>query len=53
MPVEHEPWPLHEARAEADVAGLLGADGLPDVAGEPLTHWAPAVQVRIGPPRPA
>lgn len=53
FPVEHEPWPLHAARAEADVAGLLAADHVPVPAGEPLAHVAPLVHARIGPPVPA
>ena len=51
--MEHEPWPLHHARATADADALLTACGLPAPAGEPVVHFAPAVRARIGLPRPA
>lgn len=51
VPIEHEPWPLHTARAAVDVAGLLAANALPPVDGPPLAHYAPLVHVDIGAPR--
>ncbi|MDD9206494.1 DUF2071 domain-containing protein [Georgenia sp. 10Sc9-8] len=52
VPVEHEPWPLHRATAESDVAGLPEAAGLPPVGGQPLVHFSPGVRTRLGAPRP-
>ena len=50
--VEHEPWPLREARVRTAVAGLVTAAGLPALAGEPLVHFSPGVRTRLGPPVP-
>ncbi|MEE6288378.1 DUF2071 domain-containing protein [Georgenia sp. MJ173] len=50
-PIEHEPWPLHHARASVEPTGLLLADSLPPLAAEPTAHFAPMVRVRIGAPR--
>lgn len=52
VPVEHEPWPLHEARADVHVSRLLSADGLSALETEPLAHFSPVVHVRLS-PRPA
>lgn len=49
--VEHAPWPLErvlEARVEQDVIQRSGA---PSPEGEPLAHFSPGVEVRIGRPR--
>jgi uncharacterized protein len=46
----HEPWPLYRAQALTVDDGLLDAAGLPLPAGEPLTHYSPGVDVRIGRP---
>lgn len=63
--VRHPRWPLHRARAHALEETLLRAAGLPEPEGEPLVHYSPDVDVRIGyptrldplgaetPPRPA
>jgi hypothetical protein len=49
VPVEHPPWPLHEARAElTDVPGDVV--GLPLPPEPPLVHFSPGVSTRIGPP---
>jgi uncharacterized protein YqjF (DUF2071 family) len=48
--IEHEPWPLHQARTEHLEQTLIEAAGLPIPQGEPLTHYSPAVHVRVGPP---
>lgn len=52
VPVEHEPWPLHRATVEGDVAGLPAAAGLPPVSDDPLVHFSPGVRTRLGAPRP-
>jgi uncharacterized protein YqjF (DUF2071 family) len=48
---EHEPWPLHRARAVHLHDELVAAAGLPQPDGEPLVHFSPSVEVRIGWPR--
>jgi uncharacterized protein YqjF (DUF2071 family) len=47
---EHAPWPLHRAEAEVCDDTLVVAAGLPGPEGQPLVHWSPGVQVRIGRP---
>ncbi len=49
--VEHEPWPLHRARAADLVDGLVAAAGYPDPQGEPHVMYSPGVSVRVGLPR--
>jgi uncharacterized protein YqjF (DUF2071 family) len=44
----HDPWPLHRARVTHLDDHLITAAGLPEPAGEPLVHWSPSVEVRIG-----
>lgn len=49
--VEHAPWPLRSAtplRIEQDV---IQHSGLPAASGEPLVHYSPGVDVRIGRPK--
>ncbi|HUY47458.1 MAG TPA: ATP-binding cassette domain-containing protein [Streptosporangiaceae bacterium] len=46
----HQPWPLYRARALAVDDGLVTAAGLPAPDGEPLVHYSPGVDVRIGLP---
>jgi uncharacterized protein len=46
----HQPWPLHRARVESVDDHLLAAAGLPQPHGEPLAHYSPGVDVRIGRP---
>ncbi len=46
----HRPWPLYRARAEAVDDQLIAAAGLPAPQGEPLVHYSPGVDVRIGRP---
>jgi uncharacterized protein YqjF (DUF2071 family) len=48
---QHDPWPLHHARLLHLDQDLFSAAGLPDPVGEPLVHWSPGVEVRIGPRR--
>jgi uncharacterized protein YqjF (DUF2071 family) len=44
----HEPWPLHRARVVRLYDELVTASGLPAPNLEPLAHYAPSVEVRIG-----
>ena len=47
---EHAPWPLHRAEAVSVNDSLITAAGLPAPRGEPLVHYSPGVDVRIGRP---
>lgn len=51
-PVQHEPWPLHHAEVEALEQTLTAAVGLPPPSGEPLAHFSPGVDARLGAARP-
>jgi uncharacterized protein YqjF (DUF2071 family) len=44
----HEPWPLHRATVVELHDELVAAAGLPAPAGQPLVHYSPTVEVRIG-----
>ena len=44
----HDPWPLHRAQALRVDDELVRAAGLPAPPGEPLVHYSPSVEVRIG-----
>lgn len=44
----HPPWTLHRARVLHCEDNLLAAAGLPAPQGEPLTHYSPGVDVKIG-----
>lgn len=44
----HDPWPLHRARPVELDEDLLRAAGLGRPAGEPLVHYSPGVEVRVG-----
>jgi uncharacterized protein YqjF (DUF2071 family) len=46
----HQPWPLHHATVRDLDDRLLTAAGLPAPHGEPLVHYSPGVDVRIGRP---
>ena len=48
---EHPPWPLHRAELEVCDDTLVTATGLPHPEGEPLVHYSPGVEVRIGRPQ--
>lgn len=50
VPVEHAPWPLHEAVVERLDTDLLTACGLPVPSAPPHVTWSPGVDVRLGPP---
>jgi uncharacterized protein len=45
---QHQPWPLRRARAQLVDDQLVVAGGLPRPRGEPLVHYSPGVDVRIG-----
>ncbi len=47
---QHQPWPLFRAQVADLDDGLIAAAGLPSPQGEPLVHYSPGVDVRIGPP---
>ena len=47
----HPPWPLHRARLLDLDDGLMTAARLPRPDGEPLIHYSPGVDVRIGRPQ--
>lgn len=51
VPVQHVPWPLHEATATHLDTDLPEACGLPSPSGPPQVAWSPGVDVRVGPPR--
>jgi uncharacterized protein len=44
----HEPWPLHRASVLDLDDDLVVAAGLPPVDGDPVVHYSPSVEVRIG-----
>jgi uncharacterized protein len=46
----HQPWPLYHAQVQAVDDHLITAAGLPPAEGEPLVHYSPGVDVRIGRP---
>jgi hypothetical protein len=48
--IEHPQWPLHQARVVHCDESLIIASGLPAPEGEPIVHYAPRVDVRVGPP---
>jgi uncharacterized protein YqjF (DUF2071 family) len=48
----HEPWPLHRAHAVRVEDELVLASGLRAPQSDPIVHWSPSVEVRIGWPRP-
>jgi len=45
---DHPPWPLHSARLLHCDDELIAAAGLPEPQGDPIVHWSPGVEVRIG-----
>jgi uncharacterized protein len=51
-PVEHEPWPLQEARLDVLEEDLTDTSGLPRPTESPVVHYSEGVRkVRIGVPR--
>lgn len=51
VPVEHEPWPLAQARVVELQDELVPSVGLPPPQDPPLVHFSPGVKVAIGTPR--
>ena len=51
IPVEHQPWPVHEATLLELEQSITDAAGLPKPDHEPIVHYAPGVDARFGPPR--
>jgi uncharacterized protein YqjF (DUF2071 family) len=49
-PVDHAAWPLEHATLEAIDDQFVRAAGYPSPTGEPLVHYSPGVDVRIGLP---
>ncbi len=47
---EHAPWPLHHVDLLDIDDELIQAAGLPTPNGDPICHWSPGVEVRIGLP---
>jgi uncharacterized protein YqjF (DUF2071 family) len=47
-PAEHDAWPLHRARATHARDELVAAAGLPQPEDDPIVHFSPRVEVRIG-----
>lgn len=50
VPVEHQPWPLWRAELDELEESMLTAAGLSEPSGDPLVHYSPGVDVRLGPP---
>jgi uncharacterized protein YqjF (DUF2071 family) len=50
-PVDHEPWPLHEASLRSIDQNIVQAAGLPAPTGDAHVMFSPGVSVRIGRPR--
>jgi hypothetical protein len=47
---EHDPWVLHRGSVQRCDDELVQAAGLPRPDDEPVVHWSPGVDVRIGRP---
>ena len=50
-PVDHPRWDLYRAELLDLDDALVVAAGLPEPTGEPIVHWTPGVEVRVGRPR--
>ncbi len=50
VPVQHQPWPLWHAEVEELEESLLAAAGLSKPEQQPLVHYSPGVDVRLGAP---
>ena len=46
--IEHAPWPLHTARVLRLEQNLIQSSGVPAASGEPVVHYSPDLDVRIG-----
>jgi uncharacterized protein YqjF (DUF2071 family) len=51
VPVQHQPWPLWGCEVVALEENLFVDVGLPPPHGDPLVHFSPGVDVRLGAPR--
>jgi uncharacterized protein len=51
IPVEHPPWQLHRARLLRLTTDIFARAGLAPPDDEPVVHFSPGVDVRIGAPR--
>jgi uncharacterized protein YqjF (DUF2071 family) len=50
-PADHPPWQLRRADVPRCEQTLLRAAGLPEPVGDPVAHYSPGVDVKIGPLR--
>ena len=50
-PIWHVPWPLRRAELLHLDDELVGAAGFRIPGDEPIVHWTPGVEVRVGRPR--
>lgn len=50
VPVQHQPWPLHDVEVVELEESLRAAHGLPAASGELLAHFSPGVDARLGAP---
>ena len=48
---DHVPWLLHRAQVLHCDSDLIVAAGLPAPTDDPVVHWSPGVEVRIGTPQ--
>lgn len=48
--VEHPPWPIYRANVLRLDQRLFDAAGIPRPAGEPLVHYSPGVDAKVGMP---
>jgi uncharacterized protein len=46
--VQHQPWPLHRATVHRLDEDLFADAGLPAPVGDPVVHYSPAVDARLG-----
>lgn len=46
--VQHQPWPLHRVTVHHLDENLLADAGLPTPGGEPVAHYSPGVDARLG-----
>ena len=45
---QHPPWILHRVEPTRIDDELIEAAGLPTPTGDPICHWSPGTEVRIG-----
>ena len=51
VPVHHQPWPLWSCEVTNLEENLLVDAGLPAADGDPVAHFSPGVDAKLGPPR--